>query len=111
MRREPTHLRAQEALRPLVFCLALVLSLIIGAVPAQADLISGLGKIVAGVFAIPLSVITGTLSGPPILGTVLGVANGTINAVGLVAGGTLEVAASAVPIAKTVAPFLLPFLF
>ena len=99
------------ALRRLtLFCVSVVLCLVIGATPAQADLIRGLGKIVAGVFAIPVGALVGTLNGPPLLGTVLGVASGAINTIGLVAGGTFEIAASAVPIAKTVAPFLLPFL-
>ena len=109
MRPQP-HGGLHEPRPPLFFCVALVFSLIIGAVPAQADVIRGLGKIVAGVFAIPISTVAGTFGGPPILGTLMGLANGTINTVGLIAGGTLEVAASAVPVAKAVAPFFLPFL-
>lgn len=96
--------------RRLLFCTSLTFCLVIGAAPAQADLIRGLGKIVAGVFAIPVGALAGTMSGPPILGTVLGIASGTIHTIGLVAGGTFEIAASAVPVAKAVAPFLLPFL-
>jgi len=99
------------ALRRLTrFGASVVFCLVVGAAPAQADIIRGLGKIVAGVFAIPVGVLAGTMSGPPILGTVLGLANGTINTIGLVAGGTLDIAASAIPAAKAVAPFLLPFL-
>ena len=110
MRREPIPWRAQGR-RLVLGGVSLAVGLIVSAAPAQADLVGGLGKIVAGVFAIPIATIAGTFSGPPILGTVLGVANGTINAVGLVAGGALEVAAAAVPVAKMVAPFFLPFLF
>ena len=77
--------------------------------PAHAGLVQGLGKIVAGVFQLPVAVLAGTASGPPILGTLLGVVNGAIGAVTLLAGGTLEVAAAAIPLARAAAPFVFPF--
>ena len=55
---------------------------------------------------LPLSILAGTVNGPPLIGTLAGAVNGTINGVGLVLSGAVEMAAAAVPIAKTVAPFL-----
>ena len=89
----------------------LVAGLLLFAQPAEANPISGIMKIVAGVLQVPLSTLAGTFSGPPIVGTVLGAVNGTIQGVGLVAGGALELALDGVAVAKTVGPFLLPFLF
>ena len=91
-----------------VILTGLVVSLVGFATPAQADIIRGLQKIVAGVFQLPLSTLAGTFSGPPIVGTVVGALSGAFNGVGLVASGVLDLAASAVPIVKTVAPFLIP---
>ena len=77
---------------------------------AEANLISGLTKIVAGAFQLPLSVLVGTFSGPPVVGTLMGVVNGTMRTVALVGGGALEVAADGVALAKRAAPYVLPFL-
>ena len=77
---------------------------------AEANLISGLTKIVSGAFQLPLSILVGTFTGPPVVGTLMGAVNGTIRTVALVAGGTLEVAADGVALAKRAAPFVLPFL-
>ena len=89
--------------------MAVVASLTGAAPEAHAGLISGVQKIVAGVFSIPVSTISGTFNGPPVLGTLLGAINGTINGVGLVLGGVFDIASDAIPIAKTAAPFVLPF--
>ncbi|MBI2093272.1 MAG: hypothetical protein HYT88_00910 [Candidatus Omnitrophica bacterium] len=78
---------------------------------AEANPIRGLFKMVAGVLQVPLSTLVGTVSGPPIVGTVLGAVNGTVSGVGLVLGGAWEVAAFGVDAAKAAAPFVLPFLF
>ena len=87
---------------------AAVAVLLLCAPPAHADIIRGLTKILTGVLTLPVSIITGTFSGPPVLGTVLGVVNGAVGGVTMVASGLLDLAASAVPIAKAVAPFLIP---
>ena len=76
---------------------------------AEADIIRGIQRIVAGVFALPLNTIQGTFSGPPVIGTLLGAVNGTINTVTLVAGGALDILDTAVPLAQAVAPYVLPF--
>ena len=86
----------------------LLVGFLLFAPPAQEDIIRGLQKIVSGVFQLPLSTLAGTFSGPPIVGTVVGALSGAFNGVGLVASGVLDLAASAVPIVKTVAPFLIP---
>ena len=96
---------------PATLVAGVVLSSCFVAAPlAHADLLRGVGKIVSGVFAVPLSTLAGTVSGPPIIGTLLGAISGTVNGVGLVVGGAFEVAASAIPIAKAAAPYVLPFL-
>jgi hypothetical protein len=79
--------------------------------PAEANLIRGLGRLISGVLAIPISTVAGTFSGPPILGTALGAVNGVVRAVGMAAGGALDIAASGVSLAKMAGPVLLPFLF
>ena len=76
---------------------------------AHADIIRGLTKIVAGVLTVPVSVLAGTFNGPPIIGTLAGAFSGTINGVGSVLSGVLDVASSAIPLAKAVAPCVLPF--
>ena len=96
--------RGRRGLAPLV----LVAVLFLAAPPAHADIIRGLTKIVAGVLTVPASVLAGTFNGPPIIGTLAGAFSGTINGVGSVLSGVLDVASSAIPIAKAVAPYLIP---
>ena len=64
-----------------------------------------------GVLQLPLQLLAGTFSGPPVIGTAFGAVNGVVRGVGMVTHGALELASSALGIAKTAAPFLLPFLF
>ena len=100
------------ALRRLTAWFAVVAAVwLLAAPPAHAGLVSGIGRIVAGVFQLPLSTLVGTLSGPPVLGTVFGAVNGAIGTVTMVTGGVFEVAAAAIPWARAAAPFVLPFLF
>jgi hypothetical protein len=80
------------------------------ATPAHADLLGGLADLVQGVISLPVNVLAGTLSGPPVLGTVGGVLTGTVNTINYTARGLLGVAGAAIPTASTLAP-LLPFLF
>ena len=107
---------AQPALKgrglPSAGGLALAAVLCLGrAAPAEADVVRGVQEVVMGVLTVPLSLVQGTLSGPPIIGTVAGAINGLLGGVGLVTHGALELLASGVTVAKTVGPFLLPFLF
>ena len=79
--------------------------------PAEAAIVKGIMEIVSGVLQVPMSTLAGTFNGPPLVGTILGAANGLITGTGLVAHGALELGVSAVSIAKTVAPYVLPFVF
>lgn len=91
-----------------------IMLLLVGAVllghpaVAHADIIRGIANLIGAVFEIPRATLAGTFSGPPILGTAVGLLSGTFNSVTMVASGALELLGSAIPIAKTVAPFLIP---
>ena len=88
-----------------------VLAYLLVSVPvAEAAIVRGLKEIIGGVLQLPLSTLAGTFSGPPILGTAFGAINGAFHGISSVAHGALELAASGFAIAKTAAPFLLPFL-
>ena len=89
--------------------MAVVVSLTGAAPEAHAGIVTGIQKILMGVLSIPVQTLTGTFSGPPILGTVMGALNGTINGVGLVVGGVFDIASGVIPLAKTAAPYVLPF--
>lgn len=78
---------------------------------AEAAIVKGVTEIVSGILQIPFSTLAGTFQGPPILGTVMGALNGLLGGTSLVAHGALELAVSGLSIAKTVAPYVLPFLF
>jgi hypothetical protein len=91
-------------------CAAALLTLLLCAPPAEANVIRGIGQILSGVLAVPLTTLVGTFSGPPLVGTAMGAINGTFQGVRLVASGALELVSSGVAVAKTVAPYLLPFL-
>jgi len=82
---------------------------VVFAVPAEADVIRGIVKVVSGVLQVPLSTLVGTFSGPPVIGTLMGAINGTLQGLGLMASGALDLARSGIDIAKTVGPYVLPF--
>ena len=77
---------------------------------AEAAIVRGIASILAGILQVPIRTLAGTFTGPPILGTVFGAANGLIQGVTMVASGTLDLAFSAVDLAKTYGPYVLPFL-
>jgi len=79
--------------------------------PAEAGILTGALRIVAGVVRLPLSALAGTFNGPPVVGTLFGVVNGAFQGVGLVTGGALEMAMGGAQLARMAAPLLLPFLF
>ena len=83
----------------------------VGTPCAEAGIVRGVQQVVAAVFALPFGVLQGTLSGPPIIGTLGGALSGTFRTVSLVTSGAMEIVSGAVPLAKAAAPFLLPFLF
>ena len=77
---------------------------------AEAGIAGGVLKLVAGVLELPRAILVGTFSGPPIVGTVMGVVTGAFNTVSLVASGTLELIGAAIPIAAKAAPLIPIFL-
>ena len=77
---------------------------------AEAGIVSGVTKVVMGVLGIPMSILAGTLSGPPIIGTLAGALSGTAQGVGLVLSGAVDLAAAAIPLAKAAAPYVFFFL-
>jgi hypothetical protein len=89
----------------------LLLLLIASAPPAEAGLFRGAREVVSGVLQVPLSTLAGTFRGPPVVGTVFGAVNGLFGGLGLITSGALNLAAGTLGLAKSAAPFLLPFLF
>ena len=73
---------------------------------AHADIVRGLMRIVDGVFAIPQGALSGTMSGPPILGTVFGTVVGAVRGVAMVTSGALETVISSIPIVEKLAPLI-----
>ena len=91
--------------------LALVLASGVAAPRSEAnELIGGIGDIINGVLSIPAGVLGGTLSGPPILGTVGGALFGALNTVSLATRGVFRLLGVAIPLAAKVAPLLPVFL-
>ena len=102
-------LRRLSTRRAAVVCTAaLAINLLWHVPPASADIIRGVGKILMGVLGVPLDTIMGTFSGPPIIGTVMGLLHGLFNGVTMVLGGTFELAMDGLSVAKAIAPYLLP---
>ena len=95
-----------------VAALAIALSVALPAGTARAgnDLVGGIGDIIGGALAIPMSTLAGTFTGPPILGTIGGALSGVFGAISLTARGLLRLVGVSVPIATTVAPYLPLFL-
>lgn len=77
---------------------------------ADDDLLGGVADIVNGALSIPAGAIAGTLSGPPILGTVTGTLLGALNTLSLATRGVLRLVGVAIPIASHLAPLLPIFL-
>lgn len=88
----------------------LTVGLLCAAGPAEAGILRGIQEIVTAVVQVPISTLAGTFNGPPVVGTVVGAAQGLLSGIGLLASGALNIGFGAFGIAKTVAPFLLPFL-
>ncbi len=77
---------------------------------ASADVFHGIQKILAGIIRLPADTLVGTFTGPPVMGTISGIVSGTVQSVGLVGSGLVDLAASAVSLAKLAGPYVLPFL-
>ena len=77
---------------------------------ADNDLLGGIGDVTSGVLALPVEVLSGTLKGPVVFGTLNGALHGTVRAIGLTARGIFRLASVVIPLAKAAAPFVVPFL-
>ena len=92
--------------------MALLGCLLLGAPrPAEANIVRGVMRVVSGVLTPPLSLIAGTFSGPPVVGTLFGAVNGTFQGAGLITSGVFDLALGGAQLARMAAPFVLPFLF
>ena len=65
--------------RVVVVCAVCAIGCGIHASISEAAVVKGLQEVVAGVFQVPLSIISGTFSGPPIIGTLFGAASGLLS--------------------------------
>ena len=99
------------ALRRLAIAAAFIGLFAWSAPPAEANILHGIGSLIGGILQIPIQTLMGTFSGPPILGTLMGAVNGTIQGTGMVLGGALELLGDGFSLAKTAAPYVLPFVF
>ena len=77
---------------------------------ASSGLLSGISDLFSGIFSIPVGVISGTLSGPFIFGTVGGALQGVLNTIGYTTRGVLQILGVAIPIATKAAPLIPIFL-
>ena len=64
-----------------------------GEPPREPSVAHGAGQVVRGtVFELPKAVLGGTLEGPPVVGTAMGLLGGTIRALQVTAAGLVEMA-------------------
>ncbi len=106
-----------DTLRPrwvLTASVAAALVLGAGVPPARAEvdvvggIVGGVGDILTGALSIPMSVISGTLTGPPIIGTIGGALRGILGTIGYTTRGAMRLVGVSLPVATSLAPFL-PF--
>lgn len=82
--------------------------------PAYAgNLTNGLFDVVTGPLELPKQILIGTLTGPPIIGTLTGVVAGAFSAVGTTLRGAAELASGTLGLGSALAPlapYVLPFI-
>ena len=100
------NLEAGLGLRRFTVVVTIVITLLARPSVAHADLVRGLMRMVGGVLEIPRATMVGTFTGPPIVGTALGMLMGVVNGVTMVASGLVETVVSAVPLALKAAPLV-----
>ncbi len=92
----------------------LLLGAAVLAPPAYAgNLTNGLIDVVTGPLELPKQMLVGTMTGPPILGTLAGVVAGAFSAVGTTLRGVVELASGTVGVGSALAPlapYILPFI-
>ena len=88
----------------------LSLALVVGAPApaAHASLAGGVASIFKGVLAPVMGALSGTFSGPPIIGTLAGATMGLVQGIGMTANGAFQIVGAAFPMAAAAAPYL-PF--
>lgn len=77
---------------------------------ADSDLVGGIGDIMGGVLSLPMGILSGTMTGPPVIGTIGGAVLGVLNTVTMTTRGLLRLVGVAIPIAAAAAPYLPLFL-
>jgi len=77
---------------------------------ADEGLVGGVSDLINGVVALPLDTLAGTLSGPPVFGTVNGVLRGAFRTLGFATRGVLRLVGIAIPLAARAAPLIPIFL-
>ena len=97
---------ALRRMRRRALILATVVALMAPAAPAHASVLGGVADLLHGVLALPLGILSGTFSGPPVIGTVHGILAGSVNTISYTARGLLQLAGTAIPAAATLAPYL-----
>ena len=99
----------------ILFICCLAVSFTSSAEVAKADdpateVISAVGDVINGVVSIPVGAIAGTVSGPPVIGTVGGILLGTVNTLSCLTRGLLRLVGVAIPLAAQAAPYIPLFL-
>jgi len=73
---------------------------------AEASLTGALSDLFNAVFAIPMGALSGTMSGPPLVGTLGGALFGAVNTLGYTMRGALQLVGVAIPLALKAAPYI-----
>lgn len=81
-----------------------------GTARADNNLIGGIADIVGGALSLPVGILQGTMSGPPILGTLGGAVGGALNTITLTTRGVFRLLGVAIPLAAKIAPLIPLFL-
>lgn len=62
---------------------------------AEPSVMHGVGQVVGGIlWELPKAVLDGTMTGPPVVGTAMGVLGGTVRALQRTAAGLVEIASA-----------------
>lgn len=88
-------------------CAVVAIALMLSWAPsAHASLLGGLARIIGGVLEVPRSILVGTATGFPIVGTVFGALAGVVNGTGMAAQGAFEAVGSVVPLVLKIVPLI-----
>ena len=95
-----------------IFCLFVAFASSADSVQANpaGQVVAAVGDVINGVVSIPVGIIAGTVSGPPVIGTVGGALLGALNTISCVTRGALRLVGAAIPLAAQAAPLIPLFL-